>query len=51
MDVHVHPFFGRIERLVLIQVDMAPLAVRKAAYIHIGGMDETTSESGECGEC
>ena len=30
---------------------MAPMAVRKAAYIHIGGMDESTSESGECGKC
>ena len=31
------------------KVDMAPLAVRKSAYLDIGGLDETTSEPGECG--
>ena len=28
---------------------MAPLAVRKSAYINVGGMDETMSEPGDCG--
>ena len=31
------------------KVDMAPLAVRKSAYINVGGMDETVSEPGDCG--
>jgi hypothetical protein len=26
------------------------MAVRKSAFINIGGMDETTTEPGECGE-
>ena len=29
---------------------MAPLAVRRSAYMNIGGMDESTSEPSECGE-
>mmetsp|Transcript_27600 Transcript_27600/g.60380 ORF Transcript_27600/g.60380 Transcript_27600/m.60380 type:complete len:448 (+) Transcript_27600:355-1698(+) len=31
------------------KVDMAPLAVRRSAYMHVGGMDEGTTEPGECG--
>ncbi|GAX78604.1 hypothetical protein CEUSTIGMA_g6043.t1 [Chlamydomonas eustigma] len=31
------------------KVDMAPMVVRKSAFINIGGMDETTTEPGECG--
>ena len=30
-------------------VDYAPVAVRKAAFQHVGGVDEGTSEPGECG--
>ncbi len=33
----------------VLKVDMAPMAIRKSAYINIGGMDETVTEPGECG--
>eukprot|EP00955_Chlamydomonas_euryale_P050291 354518-Chlamydomonas_euryale.AAC.5 len=33
------------------QVDMAPMAVRAAAWRHVGGMDETMSEVHTCGGC
>eukprot|EP00195_Chlamydomonas_chlamydogama_P001199 CAMPEP_0202922730 /NCGR_PEP_ID=MMETSP1392-20130828/78076_1 /ASSEMBLY_ACC=CAM_ASM_000868 /TAXON_ID=225041 /ORGANISM="Chlamydomonas chlamydogama, Strain SAG 11-48b" /LENGTH=357 /DNA_ID=CAMNT_0049616373 /DNA_START=208 /DNA_END=1281 /DNA_ORIENTATION=+ len=31
------------------RVDMAPMIVRRSAYLYIGGMDETLSEPGMCG--
>ena len=40
---------GDIPLMFVEKVDMAPLAVRRSAYLHIGGMDETMTEPGECG--
>ncbi|GAX77943.1 hypothetical protein CEUSTIGMA_g5385.t1 [Chlamydomonas eustigma] len=33
----------------VLNADYAPLAFRKSAWKHIGGIDETMSEAGECG--
>jgi len=30
-------------------VDFAPMAIRKSAFKHVGGLDESLSEQGECG--
>ncbi|KAG1672594.1 hypothetical protein FOA52_010696 [Chlamydomonas sp. UWO 241] len=30
-------------------VDFAPLAIRRSAFLHIGGLDESMSDTGECG--
>lgn len=35
--------------LCMLQIDMAPMAVRRSAMLAIGGMDESMSEPGECG--
>lgn len=32
-----------------LRADMAPIAFRKSAFLHLGGFDETLSEAGECG--
>jgi len=39
----------RIETQFVMNADYAPLALRKSSLRHIGGIDETMSEAGECG--
>jgi len=47
-EVHRDPVLGLQLQFAQV-VDMAPMAVRRSAYLHVGGLDETASEPGECG--
>lgn len=33
----------------VLQVDLAPIAVRRSAFKAVGGLDEGMSDRGECG--
>ena len=45
------PSLGGLEMQFALQVDFAPMAIRLAAFRHVGGLDEGMSEPGMCGIC